>query len=197
MFETWTYDSKGQVTFEIKIETSCKERRFPPKDGCISMVKLESDIAIEPNNLELLDNNQVKEIMYWSRQGFHILLLDKDEELPTSQEISEFLGKALRKDASEMNTYASEIHQLLKNVSKIGNAQFRSQSTNTPLLRKSGHSSGVSSGIWPPGIVLIMLAGFLTIIILPVFVVRRYNTGTRPVRNGEWLHSADPESTTN
>lgn len=194
MFEEWTYDSNGSVTFRIEIEISGNVRRFPPKNDRTSMVKLESDVAIEPGDLLLKDDKQIEEIMYWSRQGIRILLFDKADDIPTERDISEYLGKALQEDVVVMKPYAIEINQLITSISKFGNVQIRNQSSSTTLLRKSGHLSGAFSGNWPPGIVLLMLAGFLTILVLPILVVRRYKPGTRPVRNGEWLTSTNPDS---
>ncbi|MCH8821982.1 MAG: hypothetical protein IH984_00590 [Planctomycetes bacterium] len=197
MSEGWTYDSRGSVEFRIKIETSSDMRRFPPKDDRTSMLKLDSVVAIEPSDLLLKDNKHVEEIMYWSRQGYGILFFDNADEIPTDQEISEFLSKSLQEDVLTMKPYAIEINQLISNVSNLGTIQLRNKSSNTPLLRMSGHHAVGFSGIWPPGIVILMLVGFLTIIVLPVIVLRRYRPGMRPVRNGEWLASTDPDNITN
>lgn len=195
MFEGWTYDSKGSVKFEIKIEISRDSRRFPPKDDRTSMLKLESGVAIEPGDLLLKDDKQVDEIKYWSRQGYRIIFFDNADEMPTDKEISVFLSKALQEDEISMKPYAIEINKLISNVSTLGTIKLRNRSSNTSLLQMTGHSSGGFYGIWPPGIVILMLAGFLTILVLPILIVRRYKLGIRPVRNGEWSASVTTKGT--
>lgn len=195
--ETWVFVSKGANTFEVRIEASRYQRRFPPKDESVVMLMVESKNAAEPDDFLDKSRKRIQQTKYWDSNGFRVLFFDNADEMNTDQEMSIYLGDAIEEDADSMKTHATEINKMLKHACNISDAQSPNLLPVTNLFQYSGSGSSFGNDHWPAGLALLVMASLLTVIMLPVYVVKRHKPGIRPVRNGEWLTSADPDCTTN
>jgi len=197
--QRWVLLSNGADAFEIRIHAFHDQRRFPQFNESVTLLMVESSNAAEIDCLAPEDRKRIEyRTLLFDRKNFRILCFDNADDIPTNREISTFLGKALDQNAADLEIYAAEINNLLKDACEIKHVLTPNLATLAPSFYEPMRGSFVSGSVtWPPGYFLFLILNFLIIILLPVYVVKRHKPGVRPVRNGEWQTSAGPDCTTN
>lgn len=197
--QRWNLSSTGAEKFSLRIQSSREQRRFPVLNESITLLMVESENAAGIADQSSRDTKRIEyRTVYFDRQNFRISSFRDINDIPSDNEIAIFLGKALDKDASDLTAYAAEINSLLKETCKLKNTLYPEGTLLAPSFRTlPGGQIAQGYVIWSPGYFLFLIVEFLTVILLPAYVIKRHNPGTRPVREDEWLISTDPNATTN
>lgn len=206
LFETYSHSgqwsamsvrSKGAILFSIQVGTSHESRHFPPKYKNATMLRIKSNVPIEPKDHLSNDQDQIEKVEYWERRGYRVIYFENTEDIPTDEEMSVFLGEALEHDAVAMKLYAVEINNVLKAVSELDRGQSFNISSSAPSFQFFNNNPSRNYELWTPGIYLILLSSIIIVVGLPAYVIQRHIPGFRLVKEGEWLTTSDSYSTTN
>jgi len=197
--QRWVLFSKGADAFEIRIQAFRDHRRFPQFNESVTLLMVEPSNAKESDYLMPDDRERIEQrSLYWERHNFRILCIDNADEIPSDREMSTFLGKALELNKADLKIYATEINYLLKDAREIKSVLTPNVATLAPSFHDPLRGTfNQGSETWLPGYFLFQIVIILTAIMLPVYTIKCHKPGIRPVRNGEWQTSADPDTATN
>lgn len=190
-----TFKSMGDNEFKMRIVTFREYRHFLSIDKITAMLIIEPEFENKRASESALDNYSIEQLLSLNNKQFRTYHFDNVDELPTDQEMAVLIGEAIGHDSNSMKIYAVEINSLLNQAYEWSKSP--DVESVEPLFDFYAGGSGMHTYLWKPGVTISIIVIAFMVILPTVLVVKRHKPGTRPVQNGEWLTSADPEITTN